>query len=66
MNVLPLMDANSTNPLESSIARLRADARDYYALCDEADALGIPTSLDDPDSPATIAALKDAVAQAER
>lgn len=44
-------------------------ARAYYRLCDEARALGISTSLDDPRSPRTVAALRRAVAarrQAER
>ena len=39
----------------------RQDARDYYRLCDEARALGIAVSLDDPDSPPTVAALRAAV-----
>jgi hypothetical protein len=42
------------------------DARDYYALCDRAAELGIPTSLDDPDSPTTVADLECAVEEAER
>lgn len=37
----------------------------YYTLCDEAAALGIPTSLDDPRSPKTVAALVAAVARAK-
>ena len=41
-----------------------AEQRDYYALCDKAQALGIPTSLDHPDTPRTVAALRKAVAGA--
>jgi hypothetical protein len=33
----------------------------YYRLCAEADRLGIPTSLDDPRSPRTVAGLRAAV-----
>lgn len=33
----------------------------YYELCDDARALGIPVSLDDPASPTTVAGLQDAV-----
>jgi hypothetical protein len=36
-------------------------ARAYYALCAEAEALGIPTSLDDPRSPKTVDGLRAAV-----
>jgi hypothetical protein len=43
------------------VTELRQEARDYYRLCDEAEALGIPTSLDDPDSPKTVQGLRDAV-----
>ena len=39
------------------------DPRAYQALLDEARALGIPTSLDDPNSPRTIAGLRAAVAE---
>jgi hypothetical protein len=39
----------------------RREARNYYDLCDEARALGILVSLDDPDSPPTVAALRNAV-----
>lgn len=40
----------------------RADEiRAYYRLCDQARSLGIPTSLDDDASPATIAELQAAV-----
>lgn len=42
--------------------QLLNEARAYYHLCDEARALGIPTSLDDPRSPKTVAALSAAVA----
>lgn len=41
--------------------QLRDEARAYYRLCDEARALGIPTSLDDPRSPRTVAELRAAV-----
>jgi hypothetical protein len=37
------------------------EQRAYMALCDRARELGIPTSLDDPRSPKTVAALKAAV-----
>ncbi len=40
---------------------LRQEARDYYALCAEAEALGIPVSLDNPRTPTTHAALLGAV-----
>jgi len=46
--------------------KLQAEARAYYALCDKAHALGVPTSLDDPRSPKTVAALEKAVAVRER
>jgi len=38
------------------------EARDYYNLCEQAAALGIPTSLDNPASPKTVQGLRDAVA----
>ena len=41
--------------------QLHDEASAYYALCDEARALGVPVSLDDPDSPKTVAALVAAV-----
>jgi hypothetical protein len=40
-------------------------AEDYAALCETARSLGIPTSLDDPSTPQTVSALREAVAQAE-
>jgi len=41
--------------------QLLAEARDYYRLCATAEALGIPTSLDDPaTTPRTLQALRDA------
>lgn len=43
-----------------------AEIRAYYRLCADARALGIPTSLDDPRTPATVAGLKHAVAVARR
>lgn len=39
----------------------RNEAREYYVLCDEARAFGIPTAVDDPASPATVAELRAAV-----
>lgn len=45
--------------------QLRDEARAYYALCARAEAVGIPTSLDDPNTPATIAELHAQVAAAE-
>ncbi len=41
-----------------------ADARRYYELCEQARQLGVPTSLDDPRSPRTVAGLRAAVAKA--
>lgn len=43
---------------------LRREARAFYALCDEARRLGVPTSVDDPRSPHTVAGLAAAVAVA--
>lgn len=37
------------------------EQRAYYALCDQARALGIPTSLDDPRTTKTVAELQAAV-----
>lgn len=34
------------------------DAREYYALCDEMRALGLPTSLDDPATPDTVEGMR--------
>lgn len=39
---------------------MKQQAEDYYLLCDQAEALGIPTSLDDPMSPTTVEDLRDA------
>lgn len=39
-------------------ATLRREAIAYYALCDEARMLGIPTSLDDPRSATTVEGLR--------
>ena len=47
-------------------AALREVARDYYALCDRAERLGVPVSLDDPRTPKTVGALREAVAVRER
>ena len=41
--------------------QLKQEARDYYRLCDKAAKHGIPVSLDDPRSPNTVDALKQAV-----
>lgn len=46
--------------------KLHDEAREYQRLCDEARALGIPTSLDDPRSPRTVAGLRAAVAAARK
>jgi hypothetical protein len=37
------------------------EAQSYYRLVSEAQALGVPTSLDDPRSPKTVAGLRAAV-----
>ena len=42
-------------------SELIREAQAYYRLCAEAEALGIPTSLDDPRTPKTVAALQAAV-----
>lgn len=42
-----------------------AEQKAYYALCDKARALGIPTSLDDPRTTRTVAGLEAVVAVAE-
>lgn len=39
-------------------AAARREAEDYYRLCREAEALGLPVSLDDPRSPRTVAGLQ--------
>lgn len=41
------------------------EIREYYRLCDEAKALNIPTSLDDPASPRTVEGLRAAVEAAK-
>ena len=43
--------------------KMQQEAWAYWRLCQEALALGIPTSLDDPRSPKTVAALRAAVAE---
>lgn len=45
--------------------RLR-EQREYAALCDKARQLGVPVSLDNPNSPKTVAGLKQAVAAKSR
>lgn len=42
------------------------EQRAFYRLCDEARALGVPTSCDDPRSPTTVAGLAAAVAAAKQ
>jgi hypothetical protein len=39
--------------------------REYQALCDRARRAGVPTSLDDPESPRTVEGLREAVEAAE-
>lgn len=46
--------------------RLMREAEAYYRLCDRAQAVGVPTSLDDRSSPTTVASLRAAVERAER
>lgn len=41
--------------------QLIREAQAYYRLCAEAEALGIPVSLDDPRSPQTVQGLREAV-----
>lgn len=48
-------------PGKTTYRQLKDDARDYYALCAQAERLGIATSLDDPATPATVDALRAAV-----
>ena len=54
------MESNEGGAVKVTTA-LRNEQRAYYRLCDEARALGIPTSLDDPRSPKTVDALRAAV-----
>lgn len=46
--------------------QLRQEARDYYALVEAARKAGVPTSLDDPRSPTTVAGLRAAIREAVR
>lgn len=39
----------------------REEQTRYYRLCELAESYGVPTSLDNPESPRTIAALEDAI-----
>jgi hypothetical protein len=55
------MDRDERTEMPRKNSDLMREQRDYYRLCDEADALGIPVSLDDPRTPPTIAALREAV-----
>ena len=54
------MESNEGGTVKVTTA-LRNEQAAYYRLCDEARALGIPTSLDDPRSPKTVDALRAAV-----
>lgn len=58
-------DEACMDPCHGRRSRLQTVAEAYYALCREAATLGIPTSLDDPESPATVADLQAAVAAAK-
>ena len=49
----------------TTYSTLRKQAEDYYRLCAEAQALGIPTSLDDPRAPTTVDALRQAIEDAD-
>lgn len=49
----------------TSYSKLQEEACAYYRLIDEAEAFGIPTSLDDPRSPKTVAGLRAAVTAAK-
>jgi dihydroorotase-like cyclic amidohydrolase len=51
------MQAQSSPPHDEAVA--------YYRLCDNAERVGVPTSLDDPSSPSTVAALRQAVEHKE-
>jgi hypothetical protein len=54
------------NPSAAGAAeQLREGARAYYQLCDRAQRVGVPTSLDDPRSPVTVAALRRAIEERE-
>lgn len=46
-------------------AEATQEAVKYYALCRKAERLGVPTSLDDPKSPQTVAGLAHLVSIAE-
>jgi hypothetical protein len=52
---------SSRSYVPTSQAEIRAEAEEYYHLCEEARKLGIPTSLDDPRSPRTVEGLRRAV-----
>jgi hypothetical protein len=54
-----------TTATKESKMSYRTEAEAYYRLVRRAQALGIPTSLDDPRSPKTVDGLAAAVAQAE-
>ena len=47
--------------MTSDTIKREDDPRAYYRLCKEAEALGIPISLDDPRSPRTVDGLREAV-----
>jgi hypothetical protein len=45
-------------------SQLQDEARAYYLLCREAEALGIPTSVYNPGSPRTVKGLRQVVVEA--
>lgn len=51
---------------DKTYSELRAEAVAYYKLCDRASALGLPVSLDNPESPTTVRGLRRSVRRAER
>ena len=58
-------DEACMDPCHRRRSRTHAIAEAYSTLCSRAAARGIPTSLDDPASPQTVAALEAAVAGAD-
>lgn len=55
------MTTANPNTLSPNNRAIYDEQAAYYRLCTEARKLGIPTSLDDPRSPRTVAGLRDAV-----
>ncbi len=45
--------------------QIYAEQVEHQQLCDQARALGMPTSLEDPRSPRTITGLRDAILKAQ-